>query len=98
MLRTGEIDRQNFAPPEVAGRLFALKVGEAANAPSRDGYFVLKLAEIKPADPATNADGVKQLSDQLRQQMAQDLVHELGLSLRNRYGVEIDQAEVEKLL
>lgn len=98
MLRTGEIDRQNFAPPEVAGRLFALKVGEAASAPSRDGYFVLKLAEIKPADPAANAEGVKQLSDQLRQQMAQDLVHELGLSLRGRYGVEIDQAEVEKLL
>jgi peptidyl-prolyl cis-trans isomerase D len=98
MLRTGEVDRQNFAPPEVAGRLFGLKVGEAAAAPSKDGYFVLKLTEIKPADPAASADGVKQLTDQLRQQMAQDLVHELGLSLRARYGVQIDQAEVEKLL
>jgi peptidyl-prolyl cis-trans isomerase D len=98
MLRSGEIDRQNFAPPEVAGRLFALKQGEATTAPSKDGYFVLKLVEVKPADPATSPDGVKQLSDQLRQQMAQDLIHELGLSLRTRYGVEIDQAEVEKLL
>ena len=83
--------------PEVAARLFSLKPNETAVVPGRDGYSVVRLTQIVPADPAKDAAGVDQVRTQLRQQIGSDLVATYVDALRRRYGVTIDHAVVDRI-
>jgi len=95
--RDGRADQGNV-PSEVTAQLFVLKAGEAGVAPAADGFHVVRLANIKPADPAADADGVARLKAQLGAQIGNDLVQELGAALRARYGVTIHRDVIDRLL
>ncbi|MBI3451754.1 MAG: peptidyl-prolyl cis-trans isomerase [Rhodospirillales bacterium] len=97
-LRPGFGQPQGGTPLEVTGRLFALKVGEAGVAPGREGYHVVRLTEILPADPAADAAGVERVAEQLRRDVAGDLLGEFTEALKRRYGVEIDRAAIDRQL
>lgn len=83
---------------EVAAQLFALKPGETAVTPGRDGHYVVVLKEVRPTDPATDPDGVARLREQISEQIGNDLVQEYLAALRARYGVTIDHAVIDRLL
>lgn len=86
------------APSEVAAQLFAGKVGDVGIAAAPDGFHVVKLAAIEPADPAKDAEGLERLRATLSQQVGGDLVDELARALRARYAVSIDQQAVQRVL
>jgi peptidyl-prolyl cis-trans isomerase D len=94
VLRTGD---QGGVPSQVAARLFAQKPGELGVAAGLEGEYVVRTGEIVPADPAADADGMAQLRDQLRRDMAGDLSGEYGQGLRQRYGVTVNRAVVDRL-
>lgn len=83
--------------PEVTARLFSLKPNEAAVVPSREGYNVVRLTEIVAADPAKDAAVVDQIRTQLAQQLGSDVVGTYVDALRQRYGVTIDRAVVDRV-
>jgi peptidyl-prolyl cis-trans isomerase D len=89
---------QGRLPGEVAAQLFAAKPGDLGLAPAADGHHVIRLVEIRPADPAADAEGVERLRDALGQQIGGDLVSELAAALRQRYDVSIDVQVIQRLL
>ena len=91
-------DNASGVAPEVVARLFTLKPGETGLAPSRAGYYVARITEITPADPATGSADVERIRDELRQQMANDLVAEFDAALRARLGVEVRRDVIQRLL
>lgn len=78
-------------------KMFALRVGDAAWAPTLDGTVVGVAKEVKSANPLSDSKGVKAVSDRLRQVMAVDFLAQYTNALRDRYPVEIDQAAVEDM-
>ncbi|MGQ0663884.1 MAG: peptidyl-prolyl cis-trans isomerase [Pseudomonadota bacterium] len=97
LVRPSASDRSDAAAPEVTARLFQLKPLEAGLAPARNGYYVVRLVGILPADPGTDRAGVSRLRDQLRSQIGNDLVSEYSAALRQRFGVEINRETVDRL-
>src|SRR5262245_31150906 len=92
----GATDATRVAQP-TAQALFQLRVGAVGLAPGGGGTSVVRLDAIIPADPAQQADAVKQLSDQLAQQIANEMASEFTQSLRRRYGVTVDPAIADRL-
>ena len=84
-------------PPELVASLFAAKVGEVTSSPSPEGAVVAKLVSVIPADPAKDAAGVKALDGQLRGTVDADLLDAFGDALRQRYGVDVDEAIVNRV-
>ncbi len=89
--------QQATVPPELVGEMFRLQVNQAGIAAGREGAWVVRLSEIRPADPATDAAGVTRVRDELRQQLNSDLLQEYLSDLRARYGVTVDRQQVERL-
>lgn len=96
--RSSGFDPRAAVPQEVSSRLFALKPNEAAVVVGRDGAYVVRLTAIVPADPAADAAGVAQLREQLQQQLSNDLIGGYAEALRQRYGVQIDQSVVDRIM
>jgi len=96
--RSSGFDPRAPVPPEVAGRLFQMKEGETASVASRDGVYIVRLTTILTADPAADAEGLALLRNQLRQQIAGDLIASYAEALRRRFGVTIDRAVVDRLM
>jgi peptidyl-prolyl cis-trans isomerase D len=86
------------AASEVATQLFTGKVGDVGLAPAPDGFHVVRLTAIEPADPAKDADGVTKLRTMLNQQIGGDLATEFANALRARYPVTLDQEAIERVL
>lgn len=95
--RDGSGEGQTRVPAEVAGQLFTLKQGEMASVVSRDGTYVVRLTEIRPADPAADPEGVARLRQELGQQIGGDLIREYASALRARYGVSTDPQAIERI-
>ena len=85
------------APAPVAARLFQLKANEIGIASIGEGYFVIKLAEITPADPVAEQAAVKRLSDNLAQSIGDEIGQQYVRALRERLRVVIDPTAVERL-
>lgn len=79
-------DTDTGLPESLKAQLF--DVGGAAIGETRDGYVVGVLKEVKPA-PALEPEARAQLSSQLGQAMADDLLDQLSTALRARYRVEV---------
>ncbi len=92
---TGEEGR---VASEVAAQLFSMKPNDAGIVAARDGHSVVRLSEIRPADPAADAEGMERLRATLDQQIGGDLVAEMAQALRERYPVTVDTAVIERLL
>ena len=95
--RDGSADDARI-PGEVASQLFAAKPGDLGIVPGRDGHHVVKLVEIRLADPSADGEGFEKLRTALGQQIGGDLVSELATALRERYRVSVDAQAVERLL
>lgn len=87
----------NALPGGLVGRMFQVKPGEAEMAGSGQGYTIARLKEIVAADPATDEAGLKRMADQVKQQIAGDLVGAFGTALRQRYPVSIKQPALDSL-
>jgi len=85
-------------PPELVASLFAAKVGDIVTAPTPQGAYVAKLVSITPADPDKDAEGMKQLQEQLSGTVDGDLLNAFTEELRERYGVEINEHAIESLV
>jgi peptidyl-prolyl cis-trans isomerase D len=81
----------------IAARLFQLKPGEAGIAPVADGFAVVALGEILPADPAQAGLGLERLAESLEQSMSGEVARQYLRALRDRLKVVVDQAAVDKL-
>jgi peptidyl-prolyl cis-trans isomerase D len=98
MRRDGRVDNvQQRVPAPIAARLFQLKQDEIGTAAIGDGYFVLKLTEIQPADPVADAANVKRLSDTLAQSIGDEIGQQYVRALRERMRVVIDPESVDRL-
>ena len=82
----------------IAAQLFEAKPGDIGIAPGGDGYHVIRLTDIQPADPTADTEGVARLRAALDQQIGRDLVNEFAAALRSRYDVSVDMNVVERLL
>jgi hypothetical protein len=85
-------------PGAVSAQLFAAKPGELGLAPADEGHHVIRLVEIRPADPKADAEGFEKLRAALGQQIGGDLTSELASALRERYDVSVDTQVIERLL
>lgn len=98
MRRDGRVDGATArAAAAVAARLFQLKLGETATAATAEGYFVVRLAEIVPVDPAADPASLKRFSDALTQSVAGELSQQYVRALRERMNVVIDPSAVDRL-
>lgn len=79
-------DEENNLPESLKAQLF--DVGGTAIGESRDGYVVGTLKDVKPA-PDLPPEARAQLSNQLGEAMANDLIDQLSTAMRARYRVEV---------
>lgn len=94
----GRADAESGATADLVARLFAMKPGDITAAPGNNGYFVARLREVQPADPATDAEGLKRVREQLTTAMSNDFVNEFAAAMRRRLGVEVNQRVIDGLL
>ncbi len=83
--------------PDLAAKLFAVKIGEAAASAAQGGQVVGRLTAINPADPTQDTAGMDQLKTDLRTQLEGDVLQQFGDRLRQSIGVETNQAAIDKL-
>ena len=86
-------DEENNLPESLKAQLF--DVGGTAIGESRDGYVVGTLKEVKPA-PDLPPEARAQLSNQLGDAMANDLIDQLSAAMRARYRVEVNRDIIDK--
>ncbi|HKT18467.1 MAG TPA: peptidyl-prolyl cis-trans isomerase [Stellaceae bacterium] len=85
-------------PPSLVAAIFGAKKGEAVSAAAGDNYAVAQVQSIEPADPAKDPQAVKQLSDVLGNAMRNDMLSSFDQALRAHIPVEINQANLDRLL
>jgi hypothetical protein len=85
-------------PPALVAAIFGAKKGDAVSAEAGDNYAVAEVQSIEPADPAKDPAAVKQLSDFLANSMRNDLLGSFDQALRSHFPVEINQANLDRLL
>jgi peptidyl-prolyl cis-trans isomerase D len=85
-------------PASAVAKMFDIKPGEAAATSGPEGWYVVQLKSIEPADPKTDEAAVKQVTEQLTDAMRGDILGEFEKALRNRYPVTIRQQEIDRLL
>jgi peptidyl-prolyl cis-trans isomerase D len=84
-------------PPGLVQRLFEMKQGDVATAPTQDGQVVVWLREIQNADPASAGAQVAQVRQSVQQSMAGDLLAQFTEALRQRYPVSIHQSTIDTM-
>ncbi|MBL8710164.1 MAG: peptidyl-prolyl cis-trans isomerase [Rhodospirillaceae bacterium] len=86
----GEGDAENNVTPALAEALFKLKVGEISTGESESGAIVARLATIVSADPESQPDEVKRLSERVSQTLSGDLRQHFYDALKAELPVERD--------
>lgn len=93
--RSGEGAPPNM-PSGLVADLFAAKtVGRAASADGVGGIAIAQLAAIDKAKPEADKEATGQLTQSLDRGMANDITTQLIGALRNRYGVDVNQAAIK---
>jgi peptidyl-prolyl cis-trans isomerase D len=83
--------------PALAAQLFALKPGDPGIAAAADGYLVVRLTDVVPADPQAGASARSRIADGLEQAIAGEISQQYVRALRERLNVVVDKAAVERL-
>jgi peptidyl-prolyl cis-trans isomerase D len=78
-------------------RLFEMKQGEVATAPTQDGQIVVRLKEIQSVDPSTADAQLAQVRQGVQQAIAGDLLSQFTEALRQRYPVSIHQNTIDTM-
>ncbi|MGE4219177.1 MAG: peptidyl-prolyl cis-trans isomerase [Alphaproteobacteria bacterium] len=88
----------DWMPREFASALFGLaKPGDATAVETENGYAVLRLRTVAPADPAADKEAYERFRDQQAQAFAQDMRTQYGLALQKMHGVTINDAAIDRL-
>ncbi len=82
---------------ELVKKVFELKPGQAALERSPEGYQIARMKEVIAVTPGTDTDGLKKLADELGSALKGDVIAQLGTSLRDQYGVKVNQALVNQM-
>jgi peptidyl-prolyl cis-trans isomerase D len=78
-------------------KVFELQPGKAAIERSAEGYQVARMKDVVPVTFGGDEQGIKTLSDELATSLKGEVTAQLGASLRNEHGVNINQALVNQL-
>ncbi|RMD63617.1 MAG: hypothetical protein D6826_04485 [Alphaproteobacteria bacterium] len=93
-----ERDPAKALSPLLPAKLFELSLGQVAAVSGQDAHFVVRLIDVKPADPAANETEVAALRTGLATAMRSDLIEQYIATLRNEYGAEVNRRLVEDVL
>ena len=85
-------------PPALVAALFGAKQGGAVSAPAGDNYAVAQLQKIEAADPTKDAKAVKDLSGEIDNEIRNDMLNAFDQALRSYFPVDINQANIDRLL
>jgi len=83
-------------PAPLVGKLFELKVHQAATADSADGAYVAELTQLIAASPTVGKSELDQMSRQLGGAIQSDLLTQYQYALRKRFPVAIDQSALDR--
>jgi peptidyl-prolyl cis-trans isomerase D len=86
-----EADPGNYLTQPAAQEMFKLPVGKAATVRSSDGTVIVRPKEIVAADLVRDKEAVDRFGKQLDTMVANDLVAQLLVALRGKYGVTVDE-------
>ncbi len=96
--RDGGQDGKKTISLAAAQALFALTgTGEIAVAREPEGYRVLRLVAVHPADPAADAAGAAKLAQDAAQALAGDLHAALEAALRASQSVKVREANLDRI-
>ena len=84
-------------PPALSRDLFDLQPGQAAMAPSREGYAVAQLRDVRTAAPDSDKEGLETFKSRMHAAVAQDVLAQYASALRTRYEVRIDRGAIDRL-
>jgi peptidyl-prolyl cis-trans isomerase D len=86
-----EADTGNYLTQQAVQELFKLPLGKVTSVRSADGSAIVKVKEIQPADIAKEKDKLDRFGQQLDTMVANDLLAQLLVALRGKYGVNINE-------
>ena len=81
----------------MAGELFRVPRGGVAMAPSRSGYAVAQVKDIRAAEPSSNKEAYDRVRDQIQEAMGDDVLSQFSTALRDRFPVSIDRGALDRL-
>ena len=96
-LRRSDTGGDKVPSPQLTELLFDAKLNGVVTAPSSDGYVVARVTEILPAEPGSDAEGVKALQEELSNTMRQDFLAQFSAALRSRYNVSVNRPLIDQL-
>ena len=86
-----EADTGNYLTQQATQELFKLAVGKAVSVRSAEGSVIVRPKTIEPADLAKEKDKLDRFGQQLDTMIANDLLAQLLVALRGKYGVTINE-------
>ena len=86
-----EADTGNYLTQQATQELFKLPVGKAVSVRSAEGSVIVRPKTIEPADLAKEKDKLDRFGQQLDTMIANDLLAQLLVALRGKYGVTINE-------
>lgn len=89
---------KNNPAPSLPGKLFQMQPGEITTAQATEGHLVAKLDKIIPADPSASPADLADLQDSVVTALQSDLLEQFAASLRLRYGVTVNNRQLENAL
>jgi peptidyl-prolyl cis-trans isomerase D len=81
----------------IVTELFKLKVGETTMGETQNGFTLARLKSVIAADPASDADGMKDVTEELAQILSGDLIESFSAALAIRYGVKVNRRALGEL-
>ncbi|MEE8189315.1 MAG: SurA N-terminal domain-containing protein [Kiloniellales bacterium] len=84
--------------PVLPSRLFQIKQGEITTVTAANAHIVAKLIEIRPADPAKDAEQVAELRKNLASSLKGDMLEQFVITLRQEFGVRVNEQQLDTLL
>jgi peptidyl-prolyl cis-trans isomerase D len=86
-----EADTGNYLTQQATQELFKLAVGKAVSVRSAEGSVIVRPKAIEPADLVKEKDKLDRFGQQLDTMIANDLLAQLLVALRGKYGVTINE-------
>jgi peptidyl-prolyl cis-trans isomerase D len=91
------LGRTENVPPQVVSAIFSGKPGTLTRASTQDAEVLVRVKEILPSDATEAEKQTTELGQRLRDQVGEDLAASFAQSLRQRYPVRIDKAQIDKM-
>lgn len=97
--RTQPLTRNDQGPSvSLVSQMFSVSPGDSFVAGGQTAQFVGRLDRIEAADSANDPEGREELAQRLNQSLSGDLLSLYSNDLQQRYGVEINQEAVQRVL